>query len=353
MSVIFSGTGRFIPNEVIGAEKFAKHEFYNVDGTKIASANDTIIQKFKAITDIEFRRYVTDNQNTSDIGTIAAEIALSDAGIDPETLDGIIFAHNYGDVKAGQIQSDTVPSLAARVKHNLQIKNPSCVAFDLLFGCPGWIQGVIVASQFLQNGASKKYMVVGAETLSRVSDPHDRDAMIYSDGAAAAVLESSTETERGILSMSSRSYTHEEAYFLYFGESNKEGHNPDTRYIKMHGRKIYEFALNFVPMAMKECLDKSGISIHEVKKVFLHQANGKMDDAIIDRFYKLYKTTMPQGIMPMTVHFLGNSSVATVPTLFDMVRRGGYENHELNKGDVVIFASVGAGMNINAITYRV
>lgn len=353
MSIIISGTGRYIPENVVGDEDFLQHKFYNADGSEIELPNERIINKFKSITGIDERRYVKKEQNTSDIGAIAAAIAVKDAGIDPETLDGIIFAHNYGDIKAGSNQSDMVPSLAARVKHTLRIKNPSCVAFDVQFGCPGWIQGTIIAHQFLQSGTAKRYMIIGGETLSRVSDPHDRDSMIYADGAAATILERVAGEGKGVLSMASQSYTLEQAYFLYFGESYKEGYTPDTRYIKMHGRKIYEFALSYVPQAMKDCLDQSGISINEVKKVFLHQANGKMDDAIIDRFYKLYNAAMPVDIMPMTIHYLGNSSVATVPTLFDMVRKGEYEGHELKENDVVIFASVGAGMHINAITYRV
>lgn len=120
----------------------------------------------------------------------------------------------------------------------------------------------------------------------------------------------------------------------------------------MHGRKIYEFALTNVPLAMKTCLDNSGIDIKDVKKILIHQANEKMDDAIIKRFYKLYKMEMPQDIMPMSIHKLGNSSVATVPTLFDLIRNNKMENHTINKGDVILFASVGAGMHINAIAYK-
>ena len=121
---------------------------------------------------------------------------------------------------------------------------------------------------------------------------------------------------------------------------------------EMNGRKIYEFALSNVPKAMASCLEKSGIAITDVKKILIHQANEKMDEAIINRFYKLYKMETPAGIMPMSIHKLGNSSVATVPTLFDLIVNNELEGQSLNKGDVIIFASVGAGMNINANVYK-
>ena len=90
-----------------------------------------------------------------------------------------------------------------------------------------------------------------------------------------------------------------------------------------------------------------------LKKIFIHQANEKMDEAIVKRFYRLYKEKVPEGIMPMNIEEHGNSSVATIPTLYDQVLNGQKEGHKLSKGDVVLFASVGAGMNINAITYQV
>jgi 3-oxoacyl-[acyl-carrier-protein] synthase-3 len=120
----------------------------------------------------------------------------------------------------------------------------------------------------------------------------------------------------------------------------------------MDGRKIYEFALINVPNAMKTCLEKSGVDIKDVKKILIHQANEKMDEAIVKRFYKLYKMDMPEDIMPMSIQNLGNSSVATVPTLFDLIKNHELENHSFSKGDVIIFASVGAGMHINAIVYK-
>lgn len=351
MNIKITGSGSYIPTEIVTNLDFAKHVFLNDDGTAFPLPNETITEKFHDITGIEERRYVTDELLTSDIATIAAKKAIEDAKIDPETLDYIIFAHNFGNVKQGAIQTDILPSLATRVKHDLRIKNPKCVAYDMLFGCPGWIEGVIQAQAYIRAGMAKKCLVIGAETLSRVVDLHDRDSMIYSDGAGATIIEA-TEEEGGILAHESASFTYDEAYYLFFGNSFNKEHDPNVRYIKMHGRKIYEFALSNVPKAMKECLDKSGIAINEVKKVLIHQANEKMDEAIIQRFYKQYKQTPPEGIMPMSIHKLGNSSVATVPTLFDLIVKGEIENHNINRGDVIIFASVGAGMHINAIVYR-
>ena len=347
-----TGTGSYIPQIKKENEKFINHRFLNADGSEIQSENEVIIEKFKAITGIEERRYADVKYNTSDLAYFASKKAIEDAGIDPEELDYIILAHNFGDVKSAAIQSDILPSLATRVKYRLGIENPSCVAYDILFGCPGWIEGVIQAQAFIKSGIAKKVLVIGAETLSRVLDKHDRDSMIYSDGAGACIVEEAKGGDSGILSHATQTFTKEEAYYLFFGNSFDKNEHPDVRYIKMHGRKIYEFALNNVPNAMKTALDRSGIPIDEVKKVFIHQANEKMDEAIIKRFFRLYKTPIPEGVMPMSIHKLGNSSVATVPTLLDLVLKGNIKNQEVKKGDVIILASVGAGMNINAIVYR-
>ena len=351
MNIKITGSGSYIPTQIVTNLDFANHEFLNEDGTTFPYPNDVVAKKFQQITGIEERRYASENQSTSDIAFLASQKAIEDSKIDPETLDYIIFAHNFGNVKQGAIQSDAVPSLASRVKQKLRIKNPKCVAYDILFGCPGWVEGVIQAQAFIKAGMAKKCLVIGAETLSRVVDMHDRDSMIYSDGAGATIIEASND-EGGILAHASATFATDEADYLFFGNSFNKNLDKDIRYIKMHGRKIYEFALSEVPKAMKECLDNSGIDISEVKKVLIHQANEKMDEAIIHRFFKLYNQSAPIGIMPMSIHKLGNSSVATVPTLYDLLVKNQIENQELHKGDVIIFASVGAGMNVNAIVYR-
>jgi 3-oxoacyl-[acyl-carrier-protein] synthase-3 len=197
-------------------------------------------------------------------------------------------------------------------------------------------------------------LVIGGETLSRVSDPHDRDSMIYSDGAGAMVLEArETENEIGILAHAARSDTIDHARLLWMGESFDRSDADETLYLKMYGRKLYNYALSYVPGVVKKSLDRAGLGLTDVKKVFLHQANAKMDDAILKRLFKLYEVgEIPEGIMPMSISWLGNSSVATVPTLVDMVARGEMNGQRVDPGDAVVLASVGAGMNISSVVYR-
>jgi 3-oxoacyl-[acyl-carrier-protein] synthase-3 len=238
------------------------------------------------------------------------------------------------------------------VKHKLKIKNPYTIAFDIPFGCPGWLQAMITADYIIKSGDAQRILVIGAEILSRVSDPHDVDSMIYGDGAGATLLEA-TDRDAGILSHVSRSDTHDNAYLLFLGKSYNRQHNSDDLYIKMHGHEIYKYAVRTVPEVVRKNLDKAGLGIEDIKKILIHQANEKMDEAIVKRLFKLYsKEEVPAGIMPMMISWTGNSSVATLPTLLDLIRRGKLDSHKLNSGDIIVFASVGAGMNINSMVYR-
>jgi len=354
-TTVITGSGAYIPDFIKTNSDFTRHSFYAEDNTALDIEPHIIVEKFKKITGIEERRYAASDIESSDMAAIAAQKAIDDAGCDPETIDQIIVAHNFGNVLKHTIQTDVLPALASRVKHALKIKNSSCVPYDILFGCPGWVQGVIQADAFFKAGIAKKCLVIGTETLSRVLDVYDRDSMIFSDGAGACILEAkpANETKSGILGCSVQSHSGDEVDYLNMGKSYYPDSDPRIRYIKMKGRKVYEYAMKYVPVAMKMCLDKSGIDISELKKVFIHQANEKMDEAIIKELYKLYGiANAPENIMPMSIHNLGNSSVATVPTLFDMVQKGMMPEHKLNSGDVILFASVGAGMNINAVCYR-
>ncbi len=354
LNTIISGSGSYIPENEIENNSFIENPFCQNNGKRIQNSNQEVIEKFEEITGIQTRRYVNDSQSCSEIASIAAKRAIEDAGVNPEEIDMIIVAHNFGDVIKGSSQTDIVPSLASRVKHTLGIKNEFCVPYDIIFGCPGWIQGVIQAHMFMQGGEIKKCLVIGAEVLSRVVDPFDRDTMIFADGAGAVILDCVEETtKRGILAHATVSHTGDEKDYLSIGESYNRFVTDKTKFIKMKGHKIYQYSLTEVPKAMKYCMDKIQLNIRDVKKILIHQANEKMDEAIVKRLYNSFGIEdVPEGIMPMIIKKLGNSSVATVPTLYDRVIKGKVAKHSLKKDDKLLFASVGAGMNINCIVYQ-
>jgi len=351
---VITGSGCYIPEIVVKNEAFAQNEFYSEDGYPLNRPAAEIIDKFSRITGILERRYAHPGLPASEMAAQASELAIVDSGIDRESIDQLIVAHNFGDMGDAGCGTDIVPSLASRVKKKLGILNPACIPYDVIFGCPGWLQGMIQADAFFKAGMAKNALVIGTESLSRVIDPHDRDSMIFSDGAGACILQYK-ETQgltTGMLSANVRSDCGEETDYINVHQTYNLLSGDDNQYIKMKGRKVYEYALRHVPEAMKNCLDASGVGIDDLKAVFIHQANEKMDEAIVKRFYELYGIIqVPPGILPMCIQWLGNSSVATIPTLYDLVRRGNLAGFGLNKGDVILFASVGAGMNINAVCY--
>ncbi|MDR2816052.1 MAG: ketoacyl-ACP synthase III [Proteiniphilum sp.] len=353
---VFTGTGSYVPAKQIKNEFFHNCEFYDSAGEKLSTPNEEITRKFEEITTIAERRYAEDDEVTSDLALIAAQRAIDAAGADKEELDYIIFAHNFGETTKDNIRMDVLPTMAARLKQKLGIANPSAVAYDILFGCPGWIQAVIQADYYLRSGDAKKILVVGADVLSRISDPHDRDSMIYADGAGAAVMEAREgDSPVGIIGHNSRSDALDYANMLHMGYSyNPQLAEKKDYYLKMNGRRLYQYAIENVPKTIKSGLDKLKLHISKISKVLIHQANGKMDDAILKRLFNLYDLKeVPERIMPMTISWLGNSSVATVPTLLDMILRGKMDGHTLRSGDNIVLASVGAGMNINSIVYRI
>ena len=350
---VIAGTGSYLPEHIISRNSFLNAKFYE-NGALIEKDVSEIIDKFTEITEIQERRYIGEEMVNSQIAAIAAERAIESAEIDKESLDHIIFCHNFGDVRHGSNRMDMLPALAAKIKQLLSIQNPDCVAYDIIFGCPGWVQGAIQANYLIQSGDAKRVMVVGAETLSRITDPYDRDTMIFSDGAAATIFEARESDEPiGIIAHKTQTYAANYGSLLVMGRSNNPDHPAENTYLKMNGRKLYEFAVTTVPQVVKAAIDKAGIGIEDIKIVFIHQANGKMDHAILKRLFKLYNLdTVPSGLVPMTIGWLGNSSVATVPTLLDLVSKGQINGYKITPGEYAVFTSVGAGMHINAFVYR-
>lgn len=351
-NTIIIGSGSYIPSLTISGKDFEDSVFYDDNNVLIDKPSKEVIQKFVEITEIEERRYLEPGMVNSDMAAKAAKIAIEDSGIDPESLDYIISATNFGDVDEHGQQS-FMPSLSAIIKNKLGIANPRCVNYDMIFGCPGWIEALILADTLIKAGKAKTILVVGSETLSKVTDSFDRNKMIFADGAAGVVVQATEREDVGILSTNTLCFNGEEIEYLENARSLNPMADQSKKYIRMRGRKIYEFALKHVPDAMKATVEKAGLSIEQLDKILLHQANAKMDHAIISRLFKLYGiSNYDHSVAPMTIQRFGNSSVATVPTMYDLIKRGRMDGQQFDPKGYVLMASVGAGMNINAVIYK-
>lgn len=355
-SSIITGTGSAIPKQRITNDYFENWAFYGKDKNPIDKPGGEIVAKLEAISGIKERRFIGDEEESIDVMVEASESALRDAGIEGNELGAIIVAHNAGNMlknhkgQAGQ-GFHTVPNLAAVLKNRLGVENYECPSYDILFGCPGWVQGVIQANRLIKAGEADHVLVVGIEVVSRLLDPHDMDSMLMSDGCGAAVV--SAKEGNGVLAHATYSHGLKDLNSITLGASlNPE--TPGRTYFKMNGKEVYRYATTWLPQVVKQALDKAGLTPRDIDMFFFHQANAKMLTVIARNLMKLYGQEAEEYShkVPSSISFLGNSSVATVPTLFDLVRKGEIEGFQAKPGQRYVFASVGAGMHCNAVVYE-
>ncbi len=349
------GIGSHLPANIMKNEDFKGYTFYKKTGVRIDKPTEQIVKKLEDISEIKERRYATKGTDNASMAAAAAEAAIQDSGIDRETIDQIIFAHNFGNVPKTGFNNDLLPNLSARVKHKLGIKNEMCVAYDILFGCPGWVQGIIQGHLYIKAGAAKRILVIGADLMSRMVDNNDLDSMLFSDGAGACVIEAEeSEEASGVLAFKTVSSCKTDLNYITSAQSilSKDEDDP-IYYIRMNGRGVYKYGLEKVPAAINATLEAAGLKIEDVSKFLIHQANGKMIKQMIQKAFKAkgFKG-YDEKVLPLNVQFIGNNSVATIPVLWDWIRKGKLEGHEINKGDIVVIASVGAGMHANCIVYK-
>ncbi len=349
-----TGTGSYIPEITVKSDHFLKNEFFEPSGDRTPKEAQEVVAKFEEVAGIIERRYAGEEMTISEMGYIAASRAIEKADIDPETIDYIIFAHNWGNVSVAHNFYDIIPNLAARVKHELGIRTPRCVAYDILFGCPGWLQGVIQADCFIRAGNARRVLVIGSDAVSRTVDPHDRDSMLFGDGAGAIILEATEAGEdRGILHHAAVSDCGEELFYLTMNYSYNPAKKTEGLYLKMNGRNVFRYALAKIPPLVNESLNAAGVSLEEVKKMLIHQANKKMIEMIARKLFNSNgQDTFPQSMLPINVNYMGNNSVATIPILLDTIVEKKFPGHTISPGDVIVFASVGAGMHANCMIYR-
>ena len=353
LKTIIKGTGHYLPERVIENSYFLGSRFMDKNGQLNPKPTDQIIEKLETITGIKSRRYVNEDEDSVPLMTRASNQAIQDAGIDKEEIDGIIVSHNAGNMLPGGKGYHTIPNMAALLKHSLGIKNYKCFAYDILFGCPGWIQGMVSAHQSIQMKDARNVLVVGIEVASRFVDIYDLDSMILADGCGATVVSVTDQTGGGVISYATYSHAQEDVSCIYQSASyNKEVDNFSL--FKMNGREVYKYATIWLPRVIKEALDKANLTASDVSMFLFHQANGKMLHAIAHNLAEMYhlKNLTFEGKIPTTIEFTGNTSVATIPNMLSMIRKGELGEFKINEGDIVVFASVGAGMHCNAMVYQ-
>ena len=349
---IIKGTGSILPELVVPNSEFNDHIFYDKNGNKLPKQGEEMTAKLESITGIRERRYVPFDQDSRPLMTEAARMAIESSGVNPNNLDGIIVAHNAGNMLIDENYFHTVPNMAALLKNTLGITNYECFAYDILFACPGWLQAAIQAHQAIQTGDAENILVVGIEIASRLLDPHDLDSMILADGCGAVVLSKSAEN-KGVLSCATFSHAQSDVSNIYLGKSNNPEQDGNC-WFKMNGKEVYRYATTWVPKVIHKALEKANLKISDVDMFLFHRANDKLIHAIAKNLAELCETDLAnfEGKLPMTIQFLGNTSVATIPTMLDLIVRGKLEGYEINEGDTVVMASVGAGMHCNAIVYQ-
>lgn len=349
-----TGSGSAMPSRIITNDYFLKHNFYTKEGKKNEKPTAAVIQKLEEISGIKERRFIPEEEPSVEILFEACTNAIQDAGVDKNEISALIVAHNAGNMlpnKEGVFH--TVPNLAAVVKNKLGITNHQCHAYDILFGCPGWLQGIIQANRLIESGEATHVLVAGLEIASRLLDPHDVDSLLMADGCGATLVSKNDAKDSGVISHAMFSHTEEDLNNITLGDSlNKEaaGHC----FFKMNGQRVYKYATTWLPQVIKQALEKVDITPDEVDYFFFHQANAKMLRVIASNLMGLYdlKDATYAHKIPSSISFLGNTSVATIPTLFDLVDKNKMEGFSLKKGQTYVFASVGAGMHCNAVVYK-
>ena len=322
MRVGIMGTGSYVPERILT----------NNDLAKIVDTNDEWIT---TRTGIRERRIASDDEATSDLAFKAAEKAIMDAGIDKNEIELIIVAT--------MTQDHLTPSTAALVQDKLGIK---AAAFDVSAACTGFIYGFTAGYSFIKAGIYKKVLVIGAETMSRVTDWEDRGTCIlFGDGAGAVVL---GEVETGGFLASHLAADGSGACELIVpaGGSRKAAtaetiENREV-YLKMNGREIFKFAVKAFPESVENVLTQQNLIADDIDIFIPHQANVRIIEAIAKRFKQ------PLDKFFVNLHKYGNTSGASIPIALDEASKEG----RFKKGDKIVATGFGGGLTYGSILFE-
>ena len=310
-SARIAGTGSYLPEKVVTNDDLAK-------------TMDTSDEWIRERTGIERRHLAADDETTSTIGAEAARRALDAAGVEASDLDLII---------VGTTTPDKIfPSTACMIQR--EIGAIGCGAFDVQAACSGFIYGLDIANRFIQTGAAQKALVIGAETLSRITDWSDRTtAVLFGDGAGAVVLEASDE--RGIVAAHIHADGNQEQLLhVPFGVSAGYAEvQAQTAFIQMNGNAVFRKAVATLDSIARETITAHGVGADEIDWFVPHQANLRIITAAAK------KLGMPMERVVVTVQEHANTSAASIPLALDLAVRDG----RIQRGNLLLLEGFGAG----------
>jgi 3-oxoacyl-[acyl-carrier-protein] synthase-3 len=320
LRTVILGTGSYSPSRVLTNSDLEK---------MVATSGPWIVSR----TGIEERRIAAPEESTATMAAVAARNALALAGVDPLEIDMIILGTVTGDAMT--------PASAAFVQAEIGAAN--AFAFDVSAACAGSLYALSIADQFLRSGKVRRALVIGAETLSRVTDWTNRETcVLFGDGAGAMVLGRGEEEGRGLLSTSLRT---DGALTGILGipraAAGADGAFEGGK-IKMRGREVYKVATRLLPEIVAEALAQAGVTPSDVDHVIAHQANARIIESV------LANLGVPLEKCWMNISRFGNTSSASLPITLDEANRAG----RLKKGDVIAMMAIGAGMTWGGAVIR-
>jgi len=311
------GTGSYLPAGILTNADLEK---------RIDTTSQWIIER----TGIHQRHIAADGELTSDLATAAARAALDAANVQANEIDLLIVATTTPDL--------VFPSTACSVQAKLGITNQT-PAFDLQAVCSGFIYALSVADQFIKTGAAKHVMVIGAETMSRITDWTDRgNCILWGDGAGAVVLGASNEP--GILSTHIHADGQYKAMLQTTTGPSMAGNEPAL--IRMEGNPVFKIAVNTLDSIVDESLAANGLQQSDIDWLVPHQANIR----IIQATAKKLAMSMDRVVTTIADH--GNTSAASVPLAFDTAIRDG----RIQRGHTVLMEAFGGGFTWGSALIR-
>lgn len=302
----------------------------NADFERIVETSDEWIV---SRTGIRERRFVAENENTSDLAAEACRAALADAGLTPEDVDMLVLATSSPEM--------LFPSTACLAAEKL---GTTCAAMDVMAACTGFIYGLQVATSAIESGRARRALVVGADALSRILDFEDRGTcVLFGDGAGAVVLAASDEP--GVLGIDLGAQPGSAQLYAGLGSSCWPTHESiDARehYLKMNGAEVFKFAVRAIPATTRRALELSEMTVEDVDWLVPHQANQRIMDTIADRL------GVPHEKVFSNIAELGNTSAASIPLALGDLYTGG----KIQPGDVLALVGFGAGLTWGAAIVR-